>query len=102
MSAQESRRNVAVAAIDSEQRVIRTLNQEACMNICPPKLSMRAALAGLSLFSCLMLSAPAAQCIETVTLVRVAKSFQYVIFPIAQERGYMKEKGIDLKIMLSE
>jgi NitT/TauT family transport system substrate-binding protein len=59
---------------------------------------MRAALAGLSLVSCLMLSAQAAQAVETVTLALVAKSFQYVIFPIAQERGYMKEEGIDLKL----
>jgi NitT/TauT family transport system substrate-binding protein len=37
--------------------------------------------------------------LETVTLALPSRPFQYVIFPIALERGYMKEEGIDLKIM---
>lgn len=37
--------------------------------------------------------------LETLTVALAAKAFQYVIFPIAQERGYMKEEGIDLKVV---
>ena len=37
---------------------------------------------------------------ETVTAVALtSKAFQYTILPVAQERGYMKEEGIDLKIV---
>jgi ABC-type nitrate/sulfonate/bicarbonate transport system substrate-binding protein len=36
---------------------------------------------------------------EPVHLALTSRSFQYVIFPIAQERGYMKEEGIDLRIV---
>src|SRR5438309_3361179 len=28
------------------------------------------------------------------------KNFQHVIYPIAQEKGYMREEGIDLKILI--
>ena len=35
---------------------------------------------------------------ETVTIALTAKPFQYTPLVIAQERGYMKEEGIDLKI----
>jgi ABC-type nitrate/sulfonate/bicarbonate transport system substrate-binding protein len=28
-----------------------------------------------------------------------AKSFQMVIYPVAQQRGYMKEEGIDLRVI---
>jgi len=41
--------------------------------------------------------------LETLTLVLPAKSFQQqIIYPLAQERGYMKEGGIDLKITFME
>ena len=36
---------------------------------------------------------------ETVTVALTSKAFQYTILPVAQERGYMKEEGIDLKIV---
>ncbi len=52
--------------------------------------------------ACLLLPARAAFSLETVTVALVAKSFQYVIFPIAQERGYMKEEGIDLKTVFMQ
>jgi ABC-type nitrate/sulfonate/bicarbonate transport system substrate-binding protein len=39
---------------------------------------------------------------EPVHLALSSKSFQYTIFPIAQERGYMKEEGIDLRIVLMQ
>jgi ABC-type nitrate/sulfonate/bicarbonate transport system substrate-binding protein len=37
-----------------------------------------------------------------VTIALPTKSFQQIIFPLAQERGYMKEEGIDLKITFME
>jgi ABC-type nitrate/sulfonate/bicarbonate transport system substrate-binding protein len=36
---------------------------------------------------------------DTVTVALTSKAFQYTILPVAQERGYMKEEGIDLKIV---
>lgn len=40
--------------------------------------------------------------LDTVTLAIPTKSFQQVIYPIAQDRGYMREEGIDLKIVYIE
>ena len=37
-----------------------------------------------------------------VTIALPTKSFQQIIFPLALERGYMKEEGIDLKITFME
>lgn len=42
--------------------------------------------------------APAAE----VTIALPTKSFQMIIFPLAQERGYMKEEGVDLKVTFME
>lgn len=55
----------------------------------------------LSIFvvSCLSLAARLAHGQETVTVALTSKAFQYTILPVAQERGYMKEEGIDLKIV---
>jgi hypothetical protein len=33
------------------------------------------------------------------SMVLTSKALQYVFLPIAQDRGYMKEEGIDLKIV---
>jgi NitT/TauT family transport system substrate-binding protein len=38
--------------------------------------------------------------IEKVNVTLPSKSFQFVIFPIAKERGYMREEGIDLNIVV--
>jgi NitT/TauT family transport system substrate-binding protein len=38
--------------------------------------------------------------VEKVNVTLPAKSFQFVIFPIAKERGYMKQEGIDLDIVV--
>ena len=46
-------------------------------------------------------SAPIALAAE-VTIALPTKSFQQIIFPLAQERGYMKEEGVDLKITFME
>ncbi len=37
-----------------------------------------------------------------VTIALPTKSFQMIIFPLAQERGYMKEEGVDLKVTFME
>lgn len=39
---------------------------------------------------------------EPVHLALSSRSYQYAIFPIAQERGYMKEDGIDLRIVMMQ
>lgn len=39
---------------------------------------------------------------ETIHLALPSKAFQYVIFPIARDRGYMKEEGVDLRIVLMQ
>ena len=56
----------------------------------------------ISLMVWLLLPASQTFGLETLTLALPAKSFQQVIYPIAQERGYMKEEGIDLKIVFIE
>lgn len=35
--------------------------------------------------------------LDTITIALTAKAFQYTILPVALERGYMKEEGIELK-----
>jgi NitT/TauT family transport system substrate-binding protein len=37
--------------------------------------------------------------LETVSVVLTSKAFQYIPLSIAQDRGYMKEEGIDLKFV---
>ncbi len=39
---------------------------------------------------------------QTVNLAIPTKSFQHLIYPVALDRGYMKEEGIDLKITFIE
>lgn len=51
---------------------------------------------------CSLMLERAALCLEPVHLALASKSFQYTIFPLAQERGYMKEEGIDLRIVLMQ
>jgi ABC-type nitrate/sulfonate/bicarbonate transport system substrate-binding protein len=40
-----------------------------------------------------------AQALQTVNMAIPSKSFQMVIYPVAQQRGYMKEEGIDLRVI---
>jgi ABC-type nitrate/sulfonate/bicarbonate transport system substrate-binding protein len=40
-----------------------------------------------------------AQSLQTVNMAIPAKSFQMAIYPIAQQRGYMKEEGLDLRVI---
>ena len=39
--------------------------------------------------------------LETVNLALSNKNFQMILYPIAQERGYMQEEGIDLRVILA-
>jgi NitT/TauT family transport system substrate-binding protein len=50
--------------------------------------------------SALLLPGKAALAIEKVNVTLPSKSFQFIIFPLAKERGYMKEEGIDLNIVV--
>jgi NitT/TauT family transport system substrate-binding protein len=40
-----------------------------------------------------------AQPLQIVNMAIPSKSFQMVIYPMAQQRGYMKEEGIDLRVI---
>jgi NitT/TauT family transport system substrate-binding protein len=40
-----------------------------------------------------------AQSLQTVNMAIPAKSFQMVIYPIAQQKGYMREESIDLRVI---
>jgi len=53
-------------------------------------------------FSCLALAVPNltdAQSLQTVNMAVPARSFQMVIYPIAQLKGYMKEEGLDQRVI---
>ena len=39
--------------------------------------------------------------LETVNLALTGKNFQMILYPIAQELGYMQEEGIDLRVILT-
>ena len=59
-------------------------------------LSMIASL----LIGVLALSTQAVFALDKVNVTLPSKSFQFIIFPLAKERGYMKEEGIDLNIVV--
>jgi len=40
-----------------------------------------------------------AQALQAVNMAIPSKSFQMVIYPVAQQKGFMKEEGIDLRII---
>lgn len=52
------------------------------------------------LIGVLALSAGAVFALDKVNVTLPSKSFQFIIFPLAKERGYMKEEGIDLNIVV--
>jgi ABC-type nitrate/sulfonate/bicarbonate transport system substrate-binding protein len=51
-----------------------------CVQLCTPRLA-------------------AGQTLQTVNMAIPSKSFQMVIYPLAKERGFMKEEGIDLRVI---
>ncbi len=52
-----------------------------------------AALSGMSWFA-----GASSFALDKVNVTLPSKSFQFIIFPLAKERGYMKEEGIDLNV----
>lgn len=40
-----------------------------------------------------------AQALQTVNMAIPSKSFQMVIYPVAQQRGYMREEGLDMRVI---
>jgi NitT/TauT family transport system substrate-binding protein len=58
------------------------------------------ASAVLSLLMTLWLGGRPALALEKVNLTLPSKSFQFILFPLAKERGYMKEEGIDLNVVV--
>lgn len=58
--------------------------------------------ASIILTSSLFLPAAELFGLETVNLALTSKSFQQVLYPLAQDRGFMQEEGIDLKIVYIE
>ena len=66
---------------------------------CPVTVSTKMMVWSL-LLGYLLLPAKSAFTLEKVNVTLPSKSFQFVIFPIAKERGYMKEEGIDLNIVV--
>jgi ABC-type nitrate/sulfonate/bicarbonate transport system substrate-binding protein len=54
------------------------------------------------LAACVQLSYPkvaGAQTLQTVNMAIPSKSFQMVIYPVAQQKGYMKEEGLDQRVI---
>jgi ABC-type nitrate/sulfonate/bicarbonate transport system substrate-binding protein len=50
-------------------------------------------------FVLVLIASAQAPAIETISVVLTSKAFQYIPLSIAQDRGYMKEEGIDLKFV---
>jgi len=64
--------------------------------------SRKIMLAPVMLVVCLVLTVPqngGGQTLQTVNMAIPSRSFQMVIYPLAQEKGYMREEGIDLKVI---
>jgi len=51
---------------------------------------------------CLILNAPLAFGIETLSVALTSKAFQYIPLVIAEERGYTKEEGLELKFVFMQ
>src|SRR5207237_10639558 len=48
----------------------------------------------------LLLPGQSALALDKINVTLPTKSFQFIIFPLAKERGYMREEGIDLNIVV--
>ena len=48
----------------------------------------------------LLLPGKSTLALDKINVTLPSKSFQFIIFPLAKERGYMKEEGIDLNIVV--
>src|SRR4029434_3165458 len=54
----------------------------------------------LLLIGVLLLPSQWAFALDKINVTLPSKSFQFIIFPLAKERGYMREEGIDLNIVV--
>jgi len=63
------------------------------------RLLTRATLTLVACCGILIPKSAGAQSLQTVNMAIPSKSFQMVIYPIAQQMGYMKEEGIDLRVI---
>jgi ABC-type nitrate/sulfonate/bicarbonate transport system substrate-binding protein len=65
---------------------------------------MRKTMMGAALMPtlCLLLFSPPAFGVETLSVALTSKAFQYVPLVIAEERGYTKEEGIELKFVFMQ
>ena len=61
------------------------------------RISLTLSLVGLITVLCAKIVS--AQQLQTVNMAVPARSFQMVIYPIAQQRGYMKEEGLDERVI---
>ena len=52
------------------------------------------------LIGVLLLPGKSAFAVDKINVTLPSKSFQFIIFPLAKERGYMKEEGIDLNVVV--
>ncbi len=50
--------------------------------------------------SCALFPGKSSLALEKINVTLPSKSFQFIIFPLAKERGYMKEEGIDLNVVV--
>jgi ABC-type nitrate/sulfonate/bicarbonate transport system substrate-binding protein len=57
-------------------------------------------LIGLLAISGSLLPGKSVLALDKVNVTLPSKSFQFIIFPLAKERGYMKEEGIDLNVVV--
>jgi ABC-type nitrate/sulfonate/bicarbonate transport system substrate-binding protein len=52
------------------------------------------------LIGVLLLPGQAAFALDKINVTLPSKSFQFIILPLAKERGYMREEGIDLNVVI--
>src|SRR5215208_1045078 len=52
------------------------------------------------MMSVLLLAGNSVYALDKVNVTLPSKSFQFIIFPLAKERGYMREEGIDLNTVI--
>jgi NitT/TauT family transport system substrate-binding protein len=60
---------------------------------------MRFVFALIGCIELLALNLAAAQSLQTTNMAIPARSFQMVIYPLAQQKGYMKEEGLDQRVI---
>jgi NitT/TauT family transport system substrate-binding protein len=66
---------------------------------CPQRLGQLVVLAIIICLPLLDRSLGHAQSLQIVNMAVPARSFQMVIYPVAQQKGYMKEEGLDQRVI---